>query len=92
MPQSDVYNPIERVERAFTTEQYQEFFEENLNRLNQDQKQVFDNIIQATTTRNHQAKCFFLDGPGGTGKTFLIQVWLRLLNFLLAFMLCHNCI
>ena len=92
MPQPDVYDPNKRVERQFTTEQYQEFFEENFNRLNQDQKQVFDNIIQAITNRNQQAKCFFLDGPGGTGKTFLIQVWLRLLNFLKVVILFLNSI
>ena len=74
MPQPDAYDPVERVQRAFTTEQYQEFFDENLNRLNHDQKHVFDNITQAISNRNQQPKCFFLDGPGGTGKTFLIQV------------------
>ena len=29
------------------------------------------------------AKCFFIDGPGGTGKTYLIEVCLCLFNHLL---------
>jgi hypothetical protein len=60
MPQPDVYDPVERVQRAFTTEQYHEFFDEKLNRLNHDQKQVFENITQAISNRNQQAKCFSL--------------------------------
>lgn len=76
-PQPDPYDPIQRVERAFSTEQYLEFYQNNFNRLNQEQKQVFDRIASAILNRNLRNNCYYLDGPGGTGKTFLIQVSLN---------------
>jgi len=79
-PQPDTFDPIQRVERAYTTEEYQEFYQNNLNRLNQEQRQVFDRIIQAISYRNPVNNCYFLDGPGGTGKTFLIQVSLKFIK------------
>jgi PIF1-like helicase len=40
-----------------------------LQRLNGDQRAAFDDILASTTA--DEGKCFFLHGPGGTGKTFL---------------------
>lgn len=42
----------------------------NISKLNQRQKEVFDEVIRASTEID-DGKVFFLDGPGGTGKTFL---------------------
>jgi len=41
-------------------------------RLNEDQKAAFDTLYQAVTTGN--GGVFFLEGFGGTGKTFLINL------------------
>ena len=38
-------------------------------RLNQGQRAAFDKIQHSY--QGHTGKCYFLDGPGGTGKTFL---------------------
>lgn len=38
--------------------------------LTDEQKQVYENVLSSV---NGQAKLFFLDAPGGTGKTFLIN-------------------
>lgn len=39
--------------------------------MNSEQKNIFDHIIEAcySNNNNHQ-KLFFVDAPGGTGKTF----------------------
>ncbi|XP_073300535.1 uncharacterized protein [Primulina huaijiensis] len=39
--------------------------------LNAQQKIAFDTIIESIT--HNQSKIFFIDGPGGTGKTFLYR-------------------
>ena len=45
----------------------------NLNSLNSDQKLIFDTVINAINGKINQ-KLFFVDGPGGTGKTFLYNI------------------
>jgi hypothetical protein len=44
--------------------------ERNINLLNADQQTAFTNIINAIQGETQQ-KLFFIDGPGGTGKSFL---------------------
>ncbi|KAI0754118.1 PIF1-like helicase-domain-containing protein, partial [Daedaleopsis nitida] len=39
--------------------------------LNRDQRQAFDRIVNSVI--NHLGEIYFLDGPGGTGKTFLYR-------------------
>ena len=41
-------------------------------RLNIDQKNIFTALL--STIDNNEAKLFILDAPGGTGKTFLINL------------------
>ncbi|KAI7953034.1 hypothetical protein MJO29_008665 [Puccinia striiformis f. sp. tritici] len=41
----------------------------NVNQLNNQQRSAFDQIINACYSE--QPACFFIDGPGGSGKTFL---------------------
>ncbi|GBP64697.1 ATP-dependent DNA helicase PIF1 [Eumeta japonica] len=43
-------------------------------RLNIDQKKVFTTLLSSID--NNEGKIFFLDAPGGTGKTFLIHLLL----------------
>ncbi|CAG4968996.1 unnamed protein product [Parnassius apollo] len=44
-------------------------------RLNIDQKKVFTALL--STIDNNEGKLFFLDAPGGTEKTFLINLLLK---------------
>lgn len=39
--------------------------------LNQEQALVYEAIMSAVNSMLTKAKCFFIDGPGGTGKTYL---------------------
>ncbi|XP_023247714.1 uncharacterized protein LOC111643757, partial [Copidosoma floridanum] len=50
------------------------YVEQNLPKLVPDQRQAFDRIIDSVL--NSSGKVFFLDAPGGTGKTFLINLML----------------
>lgn len=45
-------------------------------KLNNDQKLAFDEIIKSVLPNSKQ-KLFFIDGPGGTGKTFLYKCLLH---------------
>jgi hypothetical protein len=53
------YDPVEQAALA----------EQRIPTLNASQRPAFDSIMQAVTTRSGQ--CFFLYGPGGTGKTYV---------------------
>jgi hypothetical protein len=39
--------------------------------LNEVQRQAADQILELNSTRAGSRRVFFIDGPGGTGKTFL---------------------
>lgn len=58
--------------RRYNFDELKEFIEENLPKLVTDQKQAFNTIIDSVT--NNEGKLFFLDAPGGTGKTFLANL------------------
>ena len=45
----------------------------NLTNLNSDQQKIFDTVMDAINGTIDQ-KLFFVDGPGGTGKTFLYNM------------------
>jgi PIF1-like helicase len=42
--------------------------------MNTDQKKIFDDVIEAI--ENDNGKVFFIDGPGGTEKTFVYNTLL----------------
>ena len=44
--------------------------EHMVQQLNHDQRLIHDTIVNAITTNSDQ-NCYFVDGPAGTGKTFL---------------------
>lgn len=48
-------------------------------KLNQKQRDAFDKIIQAVDNETIQNRYFYLDGPGGYGKTFL---YLTILSYI----------
>lgn len=77
LPQFDpsVQN-ISRVEKNWLLEQessvvISELELENISKLNEKQKIAFDSIISAFETKTPAS--FFIDGPGGSGKTFLYR-------------------
>lgn len=41
--------------------------------LNERQREAFDIIRDALDNDNQENRCFFIDGPGGSGKTFLYK-------------------
>ena len=48
--------------------------EQMLHQLNNDQHHIHDTIINAITSDSDQ-NCYFVDGPAGTGKTFLYNFY-----------------
>ncbi|CAN1787490.1 ATP-dependent DNA helicase pif1 [Linum perenne] len=61
-------------------------FNTNYRKLNEEQKLSFDMITTAVHEKN--GKCFFVEGPGGTGKTFLWKVISAKLRFEGKIVLC----
>ncbi|QQP54227.1 ATP-dependent DNA helicase, partial [Caligus rogercresseyi] len=61
-------------ERAYNFEDLQDFTEENEPKLreNEDQKHAYDTLLLAV--EGNKGGLFFLDAPGGTGKTFLTNL------------------
>lgn len=41
--------------------------------LNERQREAFEIIREALDNENQEGRCFFIDGPGGSGKTFLYK-------------------
>ena len=64
----DVSNPFVREELANAPNR--PLSPEEINRLNQDQRRIFDTVVAAVENQNRQGqqKLFFVDGPGGTGN------------------------
>ena len=53
--------------------------EQDIAKLNEDQRCIYDDIIMAVK-KNDTNKRYFVDGPGGTGKTFLYTIIIRTLK------------
>ncbi|CAB3241223.1 unnamed protein product [Arctia plantaginis] len=56
----------------------EEFVRNNVPLLNEQQKQVYETLMQAVD--NNTGGLFFLDAPGGTGKTFVISLILAIIQ------------
>ena len=68
-------------EDDFSIEKAKAFFETNYPKLNEDQRFVFECIKDLIVSGNKDGKLIFLDAPGGTGKTFTLNVlvsWIRM--------------
>jgi len=48
--------------------------------LNIEQKEIVDTILEATITNNKNNNYFYIDGPGGSGKTFIYTTLYYLLK------------
>ena len=61
--------------------------EQILPQLNKDQTIVFDKIIVRVNSPNQlENNAFFIDGPGGCGKTFIYKTILFWLKFVVSFL------
>jgi PIF1-like helicase/Helitron helicase-like domain at N-terminus len=61
-------------EKSYNITQLNNILHNNIPLLNKDQHTIYDTIIQVI--ENNLSECFFIDGPGGTGKTFLYNTLL----------------
>lgn len=59
-------------EQQYDCNELRAFIQANITKLNIQQKNAYDNIIRAVD--NNAGGFYFLDAPGGTGKTFLISL------------------
>ncbi|KIH67553.1 hypothetical protein ANCDUO_02114 [Ancylostoma duodenale] len=71
---TDVVNSEISRERSYNVDQLENFIQANKPLLVNDQRLAFDAIMNLIS--NGDGGLFFLDAPGGTGKTFLINLLL----------------
>jgi hypothetical protein len=64
-------NRLIREEQQYDIEELTKSTEDNISCLNVDQQAAFKKIM--TAIENNTSEIFFVDGPGGTGKTFLYK-------------------
>ena len=64
-------NRFVRNETQYDREGLRIFVEQALKLLNKEQLTVYNDIIYVNKSNNKKGNLFFVDGPGGTGKTFL---------------------
>ncbi|KAK9872125.1 hypothetical protein WA026_016177 [Henosepilachna vigintioctopunctata] len=70
----DALNHELQREQQYDIEVLAETVRTNVPQLNQEQKNVYDTLIEAVNSGS--GGIYFLDAPGGTGKTFLISLLL----------------
>lgn len=73
-PMHEAFNNELQREYQYETEALAEEVRTNVAKLNEQQKTVYDSLLQAVN--NRIGGIHFLDAPGGTGKTFLISLLL----------------
>jgi hypothetical protein len=61
-------------------DEYRGVFENNYAKFNPLQKEAFDEILESVTNPTRSKKLFFLDGPGGTGKTYIYNTLINALK------------
>ena len=78
----DLYLPVPNpLQEADVQNQENEIIPQALiTTLNYGQRVAFDEIVLAINNEGREKNFFFLDGPGGTGKTYLYNVIIRYLN------------
>ena len=75
---NDVFNRELNRERDYDRDELYQLVQTNVPILNTQQKKVYDTLMNAIGSGN--GGTFFLDAPGGTGKTFLISLVLATLR------------
>jgi hypothetical protein len=68
-----------RSDQTFYVEDEKIEGEKNKSMLNEQQRSAFDKIMSAIEKKGKN-NCFFLDGPGGSGKTFLYNTLMNVLR------------
>ncbi|CAN1787491.1 ATP-dependent DNA helicase pif1 [Linum perenne] len=89
LPRTNLYGTSSSLlsdELHWNEEEMRDVFNTNYRKLNEEQKLSFDMITTAVHEKN--GKCFFVEGPGGTGKTFLWKVISAKLRFEGKIVLC----
>ncbi|CAH2224923.1 jg5073, partial [Pararge aegeria aegeria] len=71
-PMHDAYNQELHREKLYDLNALKELIQTNLPLLNEQQKYVFETLMKVTN--DETGGIYFLDAPGGTGKTFLISL------------------
>ncbi|XP_036322368.1 ATP-dependent DNA helicase pif1-like [Rhagoletis pomonella] len=74
-PNRDMHDLFDRElqrEQEFNSNVLRLFVQSNITKMNIQQKHVYDTIMQAIS--NNAGGLYFLDAPGGTGKTFVISL------------------
>ncbi|XP_060882071.1 ATP-dependent DNA helicase pif1-like [Metopolophium dirhodum] len=71
-PMHDFFDRELRREHHYDINELQTFVNLNVPKLNDHQKNVYDTIMQAV--QNEAGGLYFLDAPGGMGKTFVISL------------------
>ncbi|PKY22550.1 hypothetical protein RhiirB3_333347 [Rhizophagus irregularis] len=66
---NDESNRLIREEQEYDIEELLKLAKDDFLSLNTEQRAIFDKVIKAVETKT--PAIFFVDGPGGTGKTFL---------------------
>ncbi|XP_034934873.1 uncharacterized protein [Chelonus insularis] len=77
-PTMEQINEIDGIDNEVSIDEARELGLEQYNKLNEEQKVIVDTILNLQTNDdnninpNHNEKnCFYIDGPGGSGKTFI---------------------
>ena len=80
LPTPNIEDRIQKIPRVIQEEMYidhqKEITDFKCSKLNTDQQEVFCSIIKAVKDKNHPHRMYFLNAPGGYGKTFLIEALL----------------
>ncbi|CAB4481131.1 unnamed protein product [Rhizophagus irregularis] len=69
----DALNQLIREEMSYDITLLQTALNQNVPLLNKDQRAIYDAVLSSI---HDTCTCFFVDGPGGTGKTFLYNTLL----------------
>lgn len=76
LPVFEMETPLLNDGALRTKEQNEQLAATNISLLNPEQKTIFDAVVLAVLNwaQGNEKNCFFIDGPAGTGKTFLQSV------------------
>jgi len=58
-------------ENYITLEEAMEIGTKQYKQLNEKQKEIVDTLLDKLNNANNHNNCFYIDGPGGSGKTFI---------------------
>jgi hypothetical protein len=65
------------IEEFYNARAEKEQSEMMISSLNEEQRKAFESIMTAVENENEPHRCFFLDGPGGSGKTYMYKTLLK---------------